>query len=55
VKKDVSHRIAYYLKKVAERGSIHPAKKQPVRFKYRHERLMAYKKLMHERIKEAGY
>jgi hypothetical protein len=55
MKKDVTHRIAFYLKKVAEKGSIHPAKKPPNRFKYRNERLVLYKKLMHERIKEAGY
>jgi hypothetical protein len=53
--KNVTHRIAYYLKKVAEKGSIHPAKKQPTRYKYRNERLALYKKLMHEKIKEAGY
>lgn len=54
-KKDVIHRISYYLKKVAERTSIHPAKKPPRSHTYRHERLMLYKKLMHEEIKAAGY
>jgi hypothetical protein len=55
VKKDIVHRIAFYLKKVADKSSIHPSKKQPTRFKYRNERLRLYKRLMHERIKEAGY
>jgi predicted transcriptional regulator len=48
--KHITHRIAYYLRKVAEKGSIHPSRKQPVRFKYRNERLMVYKKRMHELI-----
>lgn len=55
MKKDLTHRIAYYLKKVAEKGSVHPAKKQPRSYKYRSERLMLYKKLMHQQIKAAGY
>jgi hypothetical protein len=50
MKKDVTHRIAYYLKKVAERSSHHPAKKLPAKYTYRHQRLMNYKKLMHELI-----
>ncbi len=53
--KPVTHRIAYYLKKVAEKGAVHPAKKQPRSYTYRHERLMAYKKLMHEAITAEGY
>lgn len=42
-------KIAYYLKKVAEFTSIHPSKK---RNSYRHERLLHYKKLLHEKIEE---
>lgn len=53
--KTLPERIAYYLRKVAEKGSIHPAKKQPVAYKYRQQRLMLYKKLMHEEIERSGY
>lgn len=53
--KSVADRIAYFLRKVAERTSVHPAKKQPRSFRYRSERLKLYKKLMHEQIEEAGY
>jgi hypothetical protein len=53
MKKDVTHRIAYYLKKVSERFSIHPAKKQPRAYTYRHQRLLKYKALMHAQI-ESG-
>jgi hypothetical protein len=53
--KTLPERIAYYLRKVAERGSIHPAKKQPAAYKYRHQRLMLYKKLMHEQIEREGF
>ncbi|MBP2079633.1 hypothetical protein J2Z64_003932 [Oceanobacillus polygoni] len=42
-------KIAYYLKKVAEYTSIHPSKK---RKSNRHERLLLYKKILHEKIKE---
>lgn len=52
MQKDVTHRIAYYLKKVAERTAIHPSKKPPRSHTYRHERLMLYKKLMHNQIEE---
>lgn len=52
MKKDITHRIAFYLKKVAEKGSIHPAKKLPRAYTYRHQRLMLYKKLMHQLIEE---
>lgn len=55
MKKDITHRIAYYTRKVAEKGSIHPAKKQPASFKYRNERLKHYKKLMHKQIEVEGY
>lgn len=53
--KSLPERIAYYLRKVAERGSVHPAKKQPAAYKYRHQRLMLYKKLMHEQIERSEY
>ncbi|WP_169819272.1 hypothetical protein [Anaerobacillus arseniciselenatis] len=53
--KEVQHRIAYYLKKVSEKTSVHPAKIPPRSHKYRHERLMTYKKLMHEEFKNQGY
>jgi hypothetical protein len=55
MKKGLPLRIAYYLSKVVDKNSVHISKKQPVRFKYRNERLALYKKLMHEQIKEAGY
>lgn len=55
MKRDVAHRISYYLKKVAEKGSVHPAKKQPRSYTFRSERLMIYKKLMHEAIEAEGY
>ena len=48
--KDITHRISYYLKKVAEKTSIHPAKKPPRSYKYRQQRLLLYKKLMHQEI-----
>ncbi len=40
-------RIPYYLKKLSQYTGIHPSKR---RNPYRHDRLMVYKKLMHERI-----
>jgi len=49
--KSVEKRISYYLKKVAEFGSIHFSKR---RNPYRYNRLMAYKKLMHEQIENGG-
>jgi len=55
MRKNVTHRIAYYTRKVAERGSIHPSRKQPRSFRYRYERLALYKKLMNEEIIKAGY
>jgi predicted GIY-YIG superfamily endonuclease len=50
--KDVTQRIAYYTRKVAERVSHHPAKKLPAKYTYRYERLMIYKMLMHDAIQE---
>ena len=50
MKKDVTQRIAYYTKKVAERTLHHPAKKLPMKFTFRNERLIVYKKLMHDLI-----
>ncbi|MCL6571730.1 MAG: hypothetical protein K6T88_08585 [Bacillus sp. (in: Bacteria)] len=55
MKKDVTHRIAYYVRKVKERTSHHPAKILPAKYTFRHERLMVYKKRMFELITEAGY
>jgi hypothetical protein len=55
LKKDVTHRIAYYLKKVSERTAIHPAKKAPRSYTYRSQRLKLYKRLMHQAIEQDGY
>jgi hypothetical protein len=55
VEKGIEHRISYYTRKVAEKGSIHPAKKLPARYTFRADRLAYYKKRMHELIKEGGY
>ncbi|AGK52002.1 hypothetical protein [Bacillus sp. 1NLA3E] len=55
MKKDITHRIAYYVRKVNERMSFHPSKKLPAKYTYRHERLMAYKKRMFELIEEGEY
>jgi hypothetical protein len=46
-KKTAVDRITYYLKKVAQKGSVHPSKKQPRSYTYRNERLRAYKAAMH--------
>lgn len=48
--KDVSRRIAFYTRKVAEYGSVHPAQVRPRSYKYRSGRLTLYKKLMHDVI-----
>ena len=50
MKKDVNHRIAYYLKKVNQKMSVHPAKLPPRSHTFRQERLMLYKRLMHDQI-----
>jgi hypothetical protein len=50
VKKDVTHRIAFYTRKLSQYWSVHPAKKRPVAHTFRLERLKAYQKLMHEQI-----
>lgn len=52
--KTIDQRIAYYLRKVAERGSIHPAKVVPAKYTYRNYRLMLYKRLMHQQIEARG-
>ena len=52
MEKTVQHRIAYYVKKVAEKGSVHPAKLPPRSHKYRHQRLMQYKAAMMKLIEE---
>lgn len=43
----IEKRICYYTRKVMEYGQVHVSKK---RNKYRFNRLMQYKKAMHERI-----
>lgn len=48
--KDITHRIAYYTRKVAERGSVHPAHLKPKSHTYRADRLLKYKAMMHEQI-----
>ncbi|MDM8098700.1 hypothetical protein [Oceanobacillus oncorhynchi] len=48
----LTKRISYYTKKVAQFGAIHPSKR---RNPYRHDRLMLYKKLMHEQIEKEGW
>lgn len=48
--KSIPQLIAYYINKVAEYGSIHPAKAKPRAYTYRHKRLMIYKTLLHEHI-----
>jgi hypothetical protein len=54
-KKDITRRIAFYTKKVAEYGSIHPSKALPIKYRFRNERLALYKKLMHQEIENGGY
>lgn len=48
--KNITHRISYYVRKVAERWSIHPSKKPPRAYTYRAQRLLKYKTLMHQQI-----
>lgn len=48
--KSIPHRIAYYTRKAAEYGSIHPARVKPKAYRYRVERLMVYKQLLHKQI-----
>jgi len=55
MKKSLAFRVSYYVKKVAERGAIHPAKKLPRSYKYRYQRLALYKKLLQREIIAAGY
>ncbi|WP_306009373.1 hypothetical protein [Bacillus sp. MMSF_3328] len=47
-------RIAYYTRKVAERRSHHPSEKLPRAYTFRSQRLMAYKRLMHQLIVEGS-
>ena len=54
-KKDLNLRIAYYTRKVAEMSSIHPSKALPAAYKFRSQRLILYKRLMHEQMAAAGY
>jgi hypothetical protein len=53
--KGLNHRISYYTRKVAEKASVNLAEKHPRWSTYRNQRLMAYKRLMHSQIKQAGY
>ncbi|WP_456273594.1 hypothetical protein [Bacillus sp. AK031] len=55
MEKGIQHRIAYYTRKVAEKVSVHPSRKQPRSYTYRNYRLMLYKRLMHQQIEAAGY
>lgn len=48
MKKEITERIAYFTKKVAEKGAVHPARVQPRSFTYRYQRLMVYKAMMHK-------
>lgn len=48
--KTIPQKIAYYTKKVTGYGSIHPAKVKPRAYRYRLERLMLYKQLLHKQI-----
>ncbi|MCT8138607.1 hypothetical protein H1D32_13170 [Anaerobacillus sp. CMMVII] len=52
MRKTVADRVAYYVRKIAEKGAIHPAEKQPRSYKYRQQRLMAYKESMHKQIND---
>ena len=52
MEKTVQYRIAYYMRKVAQKGEVHPAKKPPRSHKYRHQRLMQYKAAMLKLIEE---
>jgi hypothetical protein len=53
--RELIHRISYYTRKVAEKSSVNLADKHPKWFTYRNQRLIAYKRLMHNQIKQAGY
>lgn len=50
MKKEITHRIAFYTRKVAERGAHHPSKALPRKYKYRSERLKVYKARMNQLI-----
>ncbi|MCB7070988.1 hypothetical protein LIZ76_13575 [Caldibacillus sp. 210928-DFI.2.22] len=49
--KPIIERISYYTRKVAERGSLHPSKPIPNNYKYRAERLLKYKNMLNELIR----
>jgi hypothetical protein len=55
MKKELVHRIAYYTRKVAEKSSTNLVEKHPRWYTCRHQRLMTYKRLMHNQINKAGY
>ncbi|TYS66338.1 hypothetical protein FZD47_02295 [Bacillus infantis] len=48
--KGITDRIAYYTRKVAERGFHHPSKKLPRAYTFRSQRLLAYKKRMNKLV-----
>jgi hypothetical protein len=52
MQKILDSRIAYYTRKVAERRSHHPSENLPRAYTFRSQRLMAYKRLMHQLIVE---
>jgi hypothetical protein len=52
--KEIVRRIQYYTRKVSERSSINRAEKLPRWYTSRHQRLMKYKKLMHDQVNKAG-
>jgi hypothetical protein len=53
--KELIQRISYYTRKVAEKASVNLAEKHPRWCTYRNQRLMTYKRLMQDQIKQAGY
>jgi hypothetical protein len=52
---EIVHRIHYYTRKVAERSSINRSEKLPRWSTSRHQRLMKYKKLLHDQINKSGF
>ncbi|MGD6899307.1 hypothetical protein [Bacillus infantis] len=52
--KDVTHRIAYYTRKVTERRSHPRSKKLPRSYTFRSQRLLAYKMRMNQLIVEGA-
>ncbi|MCP8969737.1 hypothetical protein [Ectobacillus ponti] len=54
MKKSIDSRIAFYTRKVAERTAVHPARPLPPQYKYRGQRLLQYKKMLHAAIEKIG-